>query len=289
LARSERAGGVLGLAALGLLLWGEYRRPLRRQTEPKRQRNLRNVAIATLSAATIALVQNPLVTPLARHVERRRWGIRYLGLPRWMEISLSVILMDYTLYLWHVLSHRCKFLWRFHLVHHADLDMDASTALRFHFGEMVLSAPYRAAQVAAIGVSPKALAIWQNFLLLCIVFHHSNLRLPRWLEAPFARVIVTPRVHTIHHSTIKTETDSNWSSGLTIWDMLHGTFRYDVPEDDVSIGVPAYRDTKELTFGGLFTMPFRCQRFSWRLPDGTLSVRRPPNPRGYPHREVTFP
>ena len=280
MARFERAGGVLGLAAVGLLLWGEYRRPLRRQTEPKCERNLRNVAVAALSAATIVLVQNPMVTRLARHAERRRWGIRHLGLPQWIEISLSVILMDYTLYLWHVLSHRCKFLWRFHLVHHADLDMDASTAIRFHFGEMALSAPYRAAQVAAIGVSPKALAIWQNFLLLCIVFHHSNLRLPRRLEASLARVIVTPRVHTIHHSTIENETDSNWSSGLTIWDMLHGTFRYDVPEDDVSIGVPAYRDPKEIMFHGLFTMPFRRQRFSWRLPDGTLSLRRTPKPQG---------
>lgn len=282
MARSERVGRVLVLVALGALLWGEYRRPLRRQTEPKSARNLRNIAIAALSAATIALIEKPMVMRLARHAEQRRWGIQYLGLPRWMKITLSVVLMDYTLYLWHVLSHRSRFLWRFHLVHHVDLDMDASTALRFHFGEMALSAPYRAAQVAAIGVGPQALAIWQNLLLLSVVFHHSNLCLPRWLEAPLARIIVTPRAHTIHHSTIETETNSNWSSGLTIWDMLHGTFCYDVAEDDVRIGVPAYRDARDLTFRRLLTMPFRRQRFSWKLPDGKLSVRRTPSCRG-PH------
>jgi sterol desaturase/sphingolipid hydroxylase (fatty acid hydroxylase superfamily) len=264
------------VAALGAILWGEYRRPLRSQSQPKSARNRRNTAIAALSAATIVLVEKPLAALLARHVERRGWGIRSLGLSQWMEITLSVALMDYTLCLWHVLTHRSKFLWRFHLVHHTDLDMDASTAVRFHFGEMLLSAPYRAAQVAVIGVAPRALAIWQNLLLLSVVFHHSNSRLPRWLEAPLARIVVTPRVHTIHHSTITAETNSNWSSGLTIWDILHGTFRYDVPEDEVTIGVPAYRDSRELTFRRLLMMPFRHQRFSWTWASGNLSRERTP-------------
>src|SRR5215208_1822575 len=103
--------------------------------------------------------------------------------------------MDYTLYLWHMLTHRVPALWRFHQVHHCDLDMDASTALRFHFAEMAISVPYRAAQVAVLGVAPRPLSIWQTFLFVSILFHHSNLRLPLWLERRLSWMIVTPRMH----------------------------------------------------------------------------------------------
>ena len=109
--------------------------------------------------------------------------------------TAPVIMMDYTLYCWHVLIHRVPALWRFHAVHHVDLDMDASTALRFHFGEMAMSVPYRAAQVAMIGVSPRALSIWQALLFLSVMFHHSNVRLPRSFERWLVRFIVTPRMH----------------------------------------------------------------------------------------------
>ncbi len=125
--------------------------------------------------------------------------------------------------------------------------MDASTALRFHFAEMAVSVPYRAAQVALIGVAPRPLSIWQTFLFVSILFHHSNLRLPVWLERRLATVIVTPRMHGIHHSMVEEEANSNWSSGFTIWDTLHGTLRLDVPQNDIEIGVPAYREEEQVT------------------------------------------
>src|SRR3954463_5472354 len=159
-----------------------------------------------------------------------------------------------------MLTHRVPALWRFHQVHHCDLDMDASTALRFHFAEMAISVPYRAAQVALIGVAPRPLSIWQTFLFVSILFHHSNLRLPLWLERRLAPLIVTPRMHGIHHSIIEEETNSNWSSGLTLWDRLHGTLRLDVPQSEIEIGVAAYRDPEQVTVPRLVEMPFVEQR-----------------------------
>lgn len=175
--------------------------------------------------------------------------------------------MDYTLYLWHRLMHRSDLIWRFHLPHHVDLDLDASTAVRFRFSELGLSVPWRAGQIALIGVSPTALSIWQTALTMSILFHHSNVRLPIELENWLCRVIVTPRMHGIHHSIVRGEQESNFSSGLTLWDMLHGTLKLNVPQEEITIGVPAYRDASEVGLSNILTMPFRTQRPTWQLPE----------------------
>jgi sterol desaturase/sphingolipid hydroxylase (fatty acid hydroxylase superfamily) len=259
--------GVLVIGAFGALVWRERRRPLREAIEPKLRRDARNLAVAALSAATLRVLEKPVVEPLAEAVERRRWGLlKQLALPAWAELPLAVILMDYTLYVWHVLTHRVPWLWRFHLVHHVDLDLSATTALRFHFAEMALSVPWRAGQVLLLGVAPRALSIWQTALLASILFHHSNLRLPLALERRLVRLIVTPRMHGIHHSTVEEETDSNWSSGLTLWDRLHGTLRLDVPQDAIMIGVPAYREPEAVALPKILAMPFGPERDAWELP-----------------------
>lgn len=259
------AGG-LTLGCFAALIWLERRQALRRRrVEPKLRRNLRNLAVGGVGAVALQLAERPIVSPLARLVWQRRWGLlQRSGLPLWAETLLAVVLLDYTLYLWHVLVHKLPWLWRFHLVHHADLDMDASTALRFHFAELSVSMPWRAAQVVTIGVSPLALSTWQTFLACSIFFHHSNLRLPLGLERRLSRWVVTPRMHGIHHSTIEEEANSNWSSGLTVWDRLHGTFRLDVPQSAIVIGVPGYRDPRELTLPKVLAMPFGDERISWQ-------------------------
>jgi sterol desaturase/sphingolipid hydroxylase (fatty acid hydroxylase superfamily) len=183
------------------------------------------------------------------------------------------VLMDYTLYLWHVLMHRVPFLWRFHLPHHVDLDLDASTALRFHAGELAIATGWRAMQVSLIGVSPLSLSVWQTFVLLSILFHHSNVRLPINVELKLNRIFVTPRMHGIHHSIVEEETNSNWSSGLTFWDWLHGTLRLNVPQDQITIGVPAYRNPEEIKLPQILEMPFVEQRPTWSLPGNGQPVR----------------
>ncbi|MBY0333365.1 MAG: sterol desaturase family protein [Acetobacteraceae bacterium] len=251
-------GGALVGAAFVALIIAERRRPLRRPTQPCTERDLRNLAIAGLSALTLRLLEAPVVEPLSRAIERRRIGLlQWLRPPRWLEVPLAVALMDWTLYLWHVLTHRVPFLWRLHRVHHADLDLSATTALRFHAAEMAVSVPWRAAQVALLGVGPRALSIWQTLLFASILFHHSNLRLPAGLDRLLARWIVTPRMHGIHHSVVEAETHSNWSSGLTIWDRLHGTLRLDVPQERITIGLPELRRPAQVTAGRLLALPFR--------------------------------
>jgi sterol desaturase/sphingolipid hydroxylase (fatty acid hydroxylase superfamily) len=266
--------GAVVIGIFLLLVWLEWRRPLRRRRELVSRRLPRNLAVAALSLFAVRLGELPIVMPLARVVEARGWGLLGLvALPSWAAITLAIVLMDYTLYLWHVLTHRVPWLWRFHVVHHIDRDLDASTALRFHFAELLISVPWRAAQIALIGVGPTALAAWQAALMLSILFHHSNLRLPIGFERWLSRVIVTPRLHGIHHSTVREETDSNWSSGLTLWDRLHGTLRLNVPQERIEIGVPAYASDDDVAVGNVLLLPFVHQRQSWQRPNGERPLR----------------
>jgi sterol desaturase/sphingolipid hydroxylase (fatty acid hydroxylase superfamily) len=263
----------LALATFATALFiAENRRPLRKPTQSKLQRALRNLAVAGLGGAVLGLLQAPVIEPLCRIVERRRWGLlKRRRLPALTELALGIGLMDYSLYVWHVLTHKVPVLWRMHLAHHVDLDLDASTAVRFHFAELAASIPYRAAQVLLIGIGPRTFQAWQAFTIGSVLFHHSNLRLPRRAEQGLALVVMTPRLHGIHHSTVQEQTNSNWSSGLTLWDHLHGTFRADVPQDSIEIGVPAHRDPNELSLWKVLALPFAPQRPSWPRPLSPLS------------------
>ena len=249
----------------GLLLTGyfcaltllELRRPVRQTREPKLRRVARNLAMAVISGATVAVADRPLVAPVAALVGRRRWGLLHaLPLPPRVRHFAGIILLDYTLYVWHVMLHRVPLLWRFHAVHHIDLDLDASTALRFHGGELLASVPYRIAQVVLLGIAPSTLARWQRMLFLSVLFHHSGIRLPLAFERVLNLAIVTPRMHGIHHSIVREEMDSNWSSGLTLWDFVHGSLRLNVPQRALDIGVPAYRDPGDVTLGSMLALPF---------------------------------
>src|SRR4029453_12225365 len=169
-----RAVVVSGIfTGLVLLKW---RGPLRKKTsEPKLRRNIRNMAVAGTSAVAVILTSARVTTPLTKWVHRRNCGlVKWLGLPCWLEVPLALVLLDYSLYLWHVAFHKVPFLWRFHQVHHVDLDMDASTAIRFHFGEMAISTGLQAFQILTIGVSPLTFSIWNIWLTSEVIFHHSN-------------------------------------------------------------------------------------------------------------------
>jgi sterol desaturase/sphingolipid hydroxylase (fatty acid hydroxylase superfamily) len=261
------APGAVALAlggALALLLCLERLCPLRPRTEPEAARLARNLAVGGLSAAMVTLLQPFVLAPVARLVEAHRLGLlALLPLPRWAALAAAVLLLDYTLWHWHRWNHRVGWLWRFHLVHHVDRDLDASTALRFHFGEMALSLPYRAGQMALIGADGAALALWTGLLMVSIVFHHSNLRLPAALDRRLARVVVTPRMHGIHHSERREEMDSNFSSLLSVWDALHRTLRLSAHDAPVRVGVPGYRDPRELGLRAQLTLPFRRHHPYW--------------------------
>lgn len=277
-------GGPLLIGIFGLLFRKEAKRPLRKRVQDKTDRLVTNGAIATVAAATVRLTLVPVVVWVAHRVERKRSGLLYrLPLPPVLHNLLALLLLDYSMYLWHRINHSVPFLWRFHNVHHTDLDMDVSTAFRFHFGELLLSVFYRSGQVALIGVSPKMALAYEIILEAETEFHHSNWRLPIELERRLHHVVVTPRMHGIHHSIVKRETNSNWGNIFPYWDRLHRTLRLDIPQDAITVGVPAYRDPEELKAIPLLMLPFGPQRDPWLLPDGTRPDRLPAPE---PHRQL---
>lgn len=264
------------VTAFGAIAFAESRRPLRRRREPRLPRFGRNLTMAGLSAAATAALEARLLRGLAAKVERGRKGLLHsIPLPPAARTIAGVLLLDYTLWWWHWINHRLPFFWRFHLVHHVDRDLDVSTGIRFHFGEMSLSTLYRMAQVRVLGAGPAATSLWQFLLILSILFHHSNWKLPRRADRFLTRLIVTPRMHGIHHSDFASEANSNWASLFTCWDFLHRTFREDVPQPAIEIGVPTYQRREDVTLGKIATLPFREQRDDWVDPEGVLRLDRP--------------
>src|SRR5580765_1245188 len=253
----RRWGWVAFGVALGALFVAERRRPLRRQREPGVERLGRNVALGMLAGATPAASEMPLVAPAQRLAERGRLGLlRQLPLPKALRIILGFLLLDYTLYLWHWLNHASPFLWRFHAVHHVDLDLDSTTGLRFHFGELALAAAFRAAQVLLLGVDRDTLTAWQQALVLSVIFHHSNLELPIEAERALHYMFVTPRMHGIHHSTKGEEMNTNYSSLFSWWDRVHGSLSLDTPQSVITIGVEGFSEREQVTLGRSLSMPF---------------------------------
>lgn len=248
---------VIGAWIAGLVLW-ERRSALRCACDSKLRRDTRNLAIAACAGAVMQFCEAPVAFSLARQAEQKRRGLVWkLPSLRLARVLISIALLDYTLYWWHYLTHRVPLLWRFHRVHHLDREMDATTAIRFHFGEIAISVLFRAAQVVFIGPTRFSVAAWQVFLFLCILFHHANVRIPLGIERRIARFVVTPRLHGIHHSIQPDEVNSNWSSGFTIWDWLHGTLRTAAPQDSIIIGVPGFRNDEAQRLGKSLLLPFK--------------------------------
>ena len=245
------AGAVVG----GILL-AERKAPLRDQKEPAIPRNVRNLALGAGCAVIVAAVEEPLTKAIA---EKNLAGKRGFAqkLPKPLRLLGGIAAMDYGFYWWHVATHKVPFLWRFHRVHHVDPDMDASTAVRFHPVDMLVSLPWRLVQVRLAGVSPKSLRVWRNFFNFSVLFHHSNLRLPDGADERLAKVLTTPKMHGIHHSSVKDERDSNYTSGISLWDRLHGTFRSQPAQDAIDIGVYDPKADEDVAIDRALGAPFR--------------------------------
>lgn len=262
------------LAVFTSLLWVERKWPLRRWVQSFGGRILINCGVAAPTFVALRFALIPALVAVGYWTRQSHFGLLYLfRLPTWLHGVLAFLLLDYSLYLWHVLTHKVPLLWRFHNVHHTDVDLSVSTAIRFHFGEMLLSGVFRAFAVLLIGAGPAAVLVYEIVFEASVAFQHSNWRLPFWLERRLNWVIVTPRMHGIHHSIVHGETDSNWSNLFTIWDHLHGTIRLNISQDQITIGVPGYHDRGELSILRLLVMPFERQREYWSFPDGTRPQR----------------
>lgn len=263
-----------------VLLACEILRPLRRPRRRRAGRYLVNAALTALALGAGALVAT-LALWLAEWCSRGGIGLlRVAPMPAAARWALGFVLLDLTFYYWHGANHKLRILWRFHNVHHADPDLDVTTSFRFHLGEVLYSSVFRAAQVVVIGASLRLYLVYELVFACATMFHHCNVRLPLVLERVINRVFVTPRMHGVHHSTFRDETDSNYSVVFSWWDMLHRTMRLNVRQSDVTIGVPAYLDAGDNGVGGLLALPFRRQRRYWKASEKTRPPETPPGAAG---------
>ncbi len=252
----DRKAVPLLTAIFVILFIAERKRKLRKPTQPLVKRIVTNSIVAAPAFGLLRFVFLPVMVKLA--ARNQRYGFAHiLTFPPFIQLISTFLILDYGNYLWHVLNHKLPLLWRFHVVHHTDLDLDISTAFRFHFGEMIGSVFFRGLFVLLAGASAKQVLFYELIFEIATQFHHSNLKIPIRTESRLNQIIVTPRMHGIHHSVNKDETDSNYSVIFSFWDSLHQTFKGNPNQEKIIIGVREYRDASQMTPRYLLTMPFR--------------------------------
>lgn len=244
-------------AGLGVFLVLELRAPYRPSTVSKPRRWRTNLSLTVVNGLLLNLAFGAAVLAAVGYVTQHRQGLLYLaGLPPWARLVVAVAFLDFMLYLWHLLNHELPTLWRFHRVHHTDLNLDVSTATRFHLGELAISAAIKIALVFFLGLTLVELLVFEVLLVLCAQFQHSVVRVPKRFERIFWALFVPPSMHRIHHSVLIRERNTNYGTIFSVWDRVLGTLLPDVDQARLRIGVGAYPDPERLGLGRLLTMPF---------------------------------
>jgi sterol desaturase/sphingolipid hydroxylase (fatty acid hydroxylase superfamily) len=254
LSHAQSLTAAFGLVSLWLL---ESWLPFMKGRRQRLRHALRNLTLGLLNAAVLALLAAPLMARMASWAEHS--GIGLLGLvslPVAVSTLFGLVLLDGWMYLWHRANHRFPLLWRFHRVHHSDPVLDVTSAIRFHTGEILISATLRLALILLFGLSLWQLLLYDTLLLPVIQFHHSNVCFPerwdRWLRV----LIASPAMHRVHHPRIRSETDSNYASILSCWDRLGGTFRWRHDVENIRYGLDGYDVEKWQRLNGLLQTPF---------------------------------
>jgi sterol desaturase/sphingolipid hydroxylase (fatty acid hydroxylase superfamily) len=244
------------LAGLLTLLSWEVVAPHHADTVPKRRRWAINLSLAALNGGVVtALCAACWAIALARLAPWRLGLFELLALPLWLRLAGEVLLLDLLTYWLHRSYHRVPFFWRFHRVHHTDLDLDVSSASRFHLGEVLTSAVVKLAVFVALGISYQGLIAFEVALLAAAQFQHANVRVPRRLERLLWWSFVPPAMHRVHHSPERAATDSNFGTLLVAWDRLFATFRRHAPGSP-PFGLERWRDPRALGLGTLLALPF---------------------------------
>jgi sterol desaturase/sphingolipid hydroxylase (fatty acid hydroxylase superfamily) len=244
-----------------MALW-EWRLPRRPFSAGRKNRWIGNVGILAIDILAVRLIAPVAAVGAALVAEKNGWGLlNVFQVPFWPAAVVSVVALDLVVYWQHVVFHHVPWLWRVHRMHHADVEMDVTTGLRFHPFEILLSLAIKIAAVLALGAPAAAVVVFEVLLNGTSMFNHSNVALPPGLDR-FARwFVVTPQMHEIHHSVERPETDSNFGFNLPWWDRLFGTYREKAAAgDNVVIGLPAFRDASESKISRLLTQPFRAER-----------------------------
>jgi sterol desaturase/sphingolipid hydroxylase (fatty acid hydroxylase superfamily) len=274
--KAIRMGAFFGI--LGVMALWEILAPRRALTVSKAIRWVNNLGIVFFNSFLIRVIFPAAAVGMASFANTQGWGIfNYFELPFWLVVIASVVVMDFIIYLQHVMVHAVPALWRLHRMHHADLDFDVTTGARFHPLEILLSMLIKFATIAVLGPPVLAVVIFEVILNATAMFNHGNVRLPLGIDRVLRWLVVTPDMHRVHHSVEDDEANSNFGFNLPWWDRLFGTYR-DQPRaghEAMTIGIHKYREPKQVAWlPGMLLLPFKgkitgyaINRREWTKPD----------------------
>jgi len=254
-----RLGFFIGMLVI-MATW-EFAAPRRALTVSRALRWANNLGLVFLNSLLLRLVFPAAAVGVAALAAEQGWGLfNYFDTPAWLAVLVSVVVMDFIIWLQHVMVHAVPLLWRLHRVHHADLDYDFTTGARFHPIEIFLSMGIKFATILLLGPPVVAVIVFEVLLNAMAMFNHGNVGLPAWLDRPLRWLVVTPDMHRVHHSVEDDETNSNFGFNLSCWDRLFGTYR-DQPRaghEGMTIGIHGYRSIAATTWlPGMLWLPFR--------------------------------
>ena len=252
---------VMAAAALALMWLLEGLIPMFEGRRGRVRHDTPNLLLGVANAVVVALVFAGATLVATEWARANAFGaLHWLGTGGAWGFALGFILFDMWQYLWHRLNHHVPFLWRFHAVHHADRELSASSGLRFHTGEIVLSSCARLAVLPLLGMTVPQVLLYEAVLLPVILFHHGNIGVPARLDRWLRWLIVTPWMHWVHHSDYQPETDSNFSSVFSFWDRIFGSFRLVADPRALTLGLEETERRDWATLPGMLAMPFRRKR-----------------------------
>jgi sterol desaturase/sphingolipid hydroxylase (fatty acid hydroxylase superfamily) len=233
--------------------------PRRVLTTSKTTRWFSNLGIVFINTSIIRFLSPALAIPMAISAHASGWGLlNFLHLPYWISVVLGVLILDCVIYVQHVMFHTLPMLWRLHMMHHADLDIDVTTGARFHPVEIYFSMLIKISAIAVIGPPVLAVLIFEVLLNGTAMFNHSNFRLPLGIDKYLRLLVVTPDMHRVHHSVAIRETNSNFGFNFPWWDRFFGTYRAQpaAGHEGMTIGLSQFRDEKRLTLPWMIALPF---------------------------------
>jgi len=249
--------------------------PRRKQAIGRGWRWPNNLGVVVVDTLLVRILFPTTAVALALFAEARGFGLfNVVGLPACIGVVVTVVILDLAIYLQHVLFHAVPALWRLHRMHHADLEFDVTTGLRFHPIEIVLSMLIKFTVVIALGASPVGVLIFEVLLNATSMFNHGNVRIPPGFDRILRWLVVTPDMHRVHHSILARETNSNFGFNLPWWDRLFGTYRAQpaAGHDAMTIGIEQFRDPRELGLDRMLLQPFRGM--AGRYPLGRRGIER---------------
>ena len=231
--------------------------PARDRLQTRSRRWSTNLGLVVIDTLAIRFLFPVIAVGAALWAQGKGWGVlNLIALPNWVTIIIAIMILDMMIYWQHVAFHRVPIFWRLHKVHHADRDLDASSGLRFHPVEIILSMAYKMVIVVCLGAPVLAVIIFEILLNGCAIFNHANVRLPKWLERPLRQILVTPALHRIHHSVIERETNSNYGFSVIWWDKIFRSYT-DAPDGELTLGLNEYQTDDPSGLWWSLSTPFR--------------------------------